>query len=229
MNSHTQSTGFIPPTTAPPPGRQFSTPARPVFGVSLEDLFNRDQSAVPMVVFQCMQAVDLFGLEVEGIYRVNGAATHVNALRNAFDTLPASAPQLDFRNPANFYHDVNAVTTLLKTFFRDLPNPLFTLAGYSTFINAAKVENDEMRRDALHQGINDLPDPNYATLRALVLHLHRVMQREERTRMGSSNLAVCFAPSLMGTQHQGAIGDAGLQAKVVDTILVNATAIFDED
>jgi hypothetical protein len=31
-------------------------------------------------------------------------------------------------------------------------------------------------------------------------------------------------------QHTGAqIADAGLQAKVVDTILVNATAIFDED
>lgn len=32
----------------------------------------------------------------------------------------------------------------------------------------------------------------------------------------------------MGT-HGGQIADAGLQARVVDTILVNATAIFDED
>ena len=165
----------------------------PVFGVSLDTLFSRDQSAVPMIVFQCLQAVDLFGLDVEGIYRQSGTATHVNALRNAFDTLPPSAPQLDFRNPANFFHDVNSVTTLLKQFFRDLPDPLFTRVGYNQFIEAASVEDDTGRRDAMHQGINDLPDPNYATMRALVLHLNRVMQNESRTRMGSSNLAVCLA------------------------------------
>jgi hypothetical protein len=165
-------------------------PSRPVFGVDLEELFARDQSAVPMVVYQCMQAVDLFGLDVEGIYRLSGTASHVNALRDAFNN---NAPNLDFRNPANFHHDVNSVATLLKQFFRDLPEPLFTSRAYDAFINAARVEDDGARRDALHQQINDLPDPNYATLRALVLHLHRVMQNERRNRMSNSNLAICFA------------------------------------
>ena len=167
-----------------------NTPSRPVFGVDLEELSARDQSAVPMVVYQCMQAVDLFGLEVEGIYRTSGTATHVTALRDAFNN---NAPNLDFRNPANFHHDVSSVATLLKQFFRDLPDPLFTSAAYDGFINAARVEDPSARRDALHQQINDLPDPNYATLRALVLHLHRVIQNEGRNRMGSSNLAICFA------------------------------------
>lgn len=165
-------------------------PSRPVFGVSLDELFSRDQSAVPMVVYQCMQAVDLFGLDVEGIYRMSGTASHVNTLRDAFNQ---HAPNLDFRNPANFYHDVNSVATLLKQFFRDLPDPLFTNQAYSAFIDAARIEDEGARRDALHQNINDLPDPNYATLRALVLHLHRVMQNESRNRMGNSNLAICFA------------------------------------
>jgi hypothetical protein len=173
-----------------PPKPTNRTPTRPVFGVSLEELFARDQSAVPMVVYQCMQAVDLFGLDVEGIYRTSGTASHVNALRDAFNN---NAPNLDFRNPANFHHDVNSVATLLKQFFRDLPDPLFTSRAYDAFIDAARVEDEGARRDALHQQINDLPDPNYATLRALVLHLHRVMQNEGRNRMGNSNLAICFA------------------------------------
>jgi hypothetical protein len=173
-----------------PPKISNKAPARPVFGVSLEELFARDQSAVPMVVYQCMQAVDLFGLDVEGIYRLSGTASHVNALRDAFNN---NAPNLDFRNPANFHHDVNSVATLLKQFFRDLPEPLFTSRAYDAFIDAARVEDEGARRDALHQQINDLPDPNYATLRALVLHLHRVMQNEARNRMGNSNLAICFA------------------------------------
>lgn len=173
-----------------PPTMSNKPPSRPVFGVSLDELFTRDQSAVPMVVYQCMQAVDLFGLDVEGIYRMSGTSSHVNSLRDAFNS---NAPNLDFRNPANFYHDVNSVATLLKQFFRDLPDPLFTNAAYNAFIDAAQVDDESARRDALHQQINDLPDPNYATLRALVLHLHRVMQNESRNRMGNSNLAICFA------------------------------------
>lgn len=60
-------------------------PARPVFGVSLEELFKRDGSAVPMVVYQCLQAVDLYGLEVEGIYRLSGTSSHATKLRSMFD------------------------------------------------------------------------------------------------------------------------------------------------
>lgn len=60
-------------------------PVRPVFGVSLEDLLKRDGSAIPFVVYQCLQAVDLFGLEVEGIYRLSGSAAHVTKLRALFD------------------------------------------------------------------------------------------------------------------------------------------------
>ena len=63
-----------------------SLPAlRPVFGVSLNDLLKRDGSAIPLVVYQCVQAIDLFGLEVEGIYRLSGSAAHVNKLKGIFD------------------------------------------------------------------------------------------------------------------------------------------------
>ena len=60
-------------------------PLRPVFGLALEDLLKRDGSAIPLVVYQCIQAVDLYGLEVEGIYRLSGSSTHVSKLRSIFD------------------------------------------------------------------------------------------------------------------------------------------------
>jgi Rho GTPase-activating protein RGD1 len=60
-------------------------PLKPVFGLSLDQLFERDGSAVPMVVYQCIQAVDLFGLEVEGIYRLSGTQSHVNKIKAMFD------------------------------------------------------------------------------------------------------------------------------------------------
>lgn len=44
---------------------------------------------------------------------------------------------MDFRDPANFFHDVNSVAGLLKQFFRDLPDPLLTAEHYAGFIEAA--------------------------------------------------------------------------------------------
>lgn len=164
---HQQSTGVIPPP-GPPDVQERRGPSgtKPVFGVSLEDLFRRDGSPVPMIVYQCIQAVDLFGLSVEGIYRVNGTAQHLTTLKNIFNT---DANSVDFRNPEAFFHDVNSVAGLLKQWFRELPDPLLTAERYDEFIEAAKIEDDTIRRDSMHAVVNALPDPNYATLRSLVL------------------------------------------------------------
>ncbi|KAL8866902.1 MAG: hypothetical protein Q9174_006008 [Haloplaca sp. 1 TL-2023] len=199
-------------------------PLKPVFGVSLDDLLQRDGSAIPLVVYQCLQAVELFGLDVEGIYRLSGSAMHVAKLRAIFDN---DSSQVDFRNPENFYHDVNSVAGLLKQFFRDLPDPLLTHEHFQGFIDGARIEDDVLRRDTLHAIVNGLPDPNYATLRALTLHLHRVQEHSGANRMNAGNLAICFGPTLMG---QGSnIADAGWQVKVIETILHNTYQIFDED
>ncbi|CAP67607.1 uncharacterized protein PODANS_1_15000 [Podospora anserina S mat+] len=230
VSNSLQQHPVVPPQAhrnSPPIAPQMA-PSRPVFGVSLTRLYERDGLAVPMVVYQCIQAVDLFGLNVEGIYRLSGSVPAVNKLKTLFDT-DSSSSNLDFRNPENFFHDVNSVAGLLKQFFRDLPDPLMTREHYSACIDAAKNEDDIVRRDSLHAIINNLPDPNYATLRALTLHLHRVIENSGANRMSSQNLAIVFGPTLMGTAPGSAIADAGWQVRVIDTILQNTFQIFDED
>ncbi|KAI0425294.1 hypothetical protein F5Y09DRAFT_322141 [Xylaria sp. FL1042] len=213
------------------PPKAFGNPnagMKQVFGVSLARLYERDQFAVPMVVHQCIQAVDLYGLAVEGIYRLSGSSMHVNKLKSLFDS-DQESHILDFRNPENFFHDVNSVAGLLKQFLRDLPDPLLTSDNYSAFIDAAKQDDEIVRRDSMHAIINGLPDPNYATLRALTLHLYRVMENSTVNRMNSQNLAIVFGPTLMGTAPGSNIADAAWQVRVVDTILQNTYQIFDED
>ncbi|KAI9752856.1 MAG: hypothetical protein M1815_000232 [Lichina confinis] len=201
-------------------------PLSPVFGVGLDELYKRDRSAVPIVVYQCILAVDLYGLEVEGIYRLSGTASHVARIKSMFDH---DASMVDFRNPEHFFHDVNSVAGALKQFLRDLPDPLMTHEQYTAFIEAARVEDEVVRRDSLHAVINSLPDPNYATLRALTLHLHRVQEHAQANRMNSGNLAICFGPTLMGSNAGQNITDAGWQVRVIDTILQNTYQIFDDD
>lgn len=60
-------------------------PLKPVFGVSLNDLYARDGTAVPFIVYQCFQAVELFGLDMEGIYRLSGSANHISHMKAVFD------------------------------------------------------------------------------------------------------------------------------------------------
>ena len=70
-------------------------PLRPVFGVSLEELFKRDGTAVPNIVYECIKAVDKFGLDTEGIYRTSGSAPNIMQMKAQFDhgtPLPLSPP-----------------------------------------------------------------------------------------------------------------------------------------
>lgn len=90
QNSSPLSTSFsqasIMPQQAPTSVNSNSLlPLKPVFGMTLEQLFERDGCAVPLVVYQCIQAVNLYGLEVEGIYRLSGTASHVNKIKAMFD------------------------------------------------------------------------------------------------------------------------------------------------
>lgn len=72
----------------PPMDKGFQSnlpPLKPVFGVSLDDLYARDGTAVPFLVYQCFQAVELFGLDMEGIYRLSGSANHISHMKAVFD------------------------------------------------------------------------------------------------------------------------------------------------
>jgi hypothetical protein len=51
--------------------------------------------------------------------------------------------KVDFTNPESFFHDVNSVAGLLKQFFRELPDPLFTHQHYADFISAARKCSSE--------------------------------------------------------------------------------------
>ena len=86
-NSSTVPSSFGTPSSKSPEDgpRPRPPPKRPVFGVPLDKLFRRDGSVVPKIVYQCVQAVDLFGLDIEGIYRISGSAPHIMEMKAMFD------------------------------------------------------------------------------------------------------------------------------------------------
>lgn len=105
---------------------------------------------------------------------------------------------------------------------------------------AAGVDNDRLRHIRLHERVNELPDPNYATLKYFMGHLNRcvpdsvlgcvrlwteyvypdrIAEFESENAMSVQNLAIVFGPTLFKQAQTGVNGnmngmaDAGLQNK----------------
>ena len=87
---------------------------KPVFGLSLEELLKRDGSAIPLVVYQCIQAVDLYGLEVEGIYRLSGSSIHISKLKAAFDNGKSLLPDIIYNGGLSWQIQTNLTSVIRK-------------------------------------------------------------------------------------------------------------------
>lgn len=196
-----------------------------VFGTPLEDLLDYEEGTVPRIVYQCVQAIDNFGLEVEGIYRTNGNRDQVAEIRREFDI---DAGSVDLLRPNNGVNDIHSVASALKQYFQALPDPLLTREFHREFLNAANTQDPTRRRDAIHAIINNLPDPNYTTLRYLIFHIFRIQERSDVNKMDVTNLGIIWGPVLMSTDYQN-VGEMAVQSRTIQTILVNAYAIFEAE
>ncbi|KAI8073315.1 Rho GTPase activation protein, partial [Gongronella butleri] len=207
----------------------------PVFGVPLNTLLVRDQQEVPWILRKCAEAVETYGLNVVGIYRLSGTNSQIQKLKGAFDRDCANVNL----NSEEYLSDINNITSVLKLWFRELPDPLFPLASYQQFLNAAQIDDDIKRVLGLHAVINDLPDAHYATLKYLMCHLDTVQKHQRYNKMGASNLATIFGMTLMGNETSSVTSpgqhdsqrftETQLQVKAVQTILENYALIFEAD
>ncbi|CAG8588169.1 2465_t:CDS:2, partial [Scutellospora calospora] len=69
--------------------------------------------------------------------------------------------------------------------------------------------SDEKKRVLeLHERVNNLPDPNYSTLKYLMGHLHKVVQNQEKNKMNVQNLGIVFGPTLMGSPVVTAVSNS---------------------
>ncbi|KAH7922595.1 RhoGAP-domain-containing protein [Leucogyrophana mollusca] len=205
---------------------------RPTFGVDLAEQMARDSVELPPIMEKCCAAIEKYGLYSQGIYRISGMARKVALLKERLDK-DMDSVNLD---ADEWTSDINNVTSVFKLWLRELPDPLLTSSLHQGFVEAAKIENDRLRHIRLHERVNDLPDPNYATLKFFMGHLHRIAQHEAENSMSIQNLAIVFGPTLFGqavpsngstSGHvNGGMADAPFQNKAIETILEHYTDIF---
>ncbi|KAI9440763.1 RhoGAP-domain-containing protein [Lactarius indigo] len=185
---------------------------RLTFGIDLAEQMARDGVEVPPIMVKCCEAIEKYGISTVGVYRIDLDATNLDA--------------------EEWSGDISNVTSVLKLWLRELPEPLLTMHLHQGFLSAAKIENDRLRHIRLHERVNELPDANYATLKYFLGHLHKIVQNEAQNSMSIGNLAIVFGPTLFpttapnGVNGQDGLAGATIQNKAIETILEHYTDIF---
>ncbi|XP_060236617.1 rho GTPase-activating protein 12 isoform X6 [Meriones unguiculatus] len=192
-----------------------------VFGCNLANLCQRENGTVPKFVKLCIEHVEEYGLDVDGIYRVSGNLAVIQKLRFAVN----HDEKLDLNDSK--WEDIHVITGALKMFFRELPEPLFTFNHFNDFVNAIKQE-PRQRVPAVKDLIRQLPKPNQDTMQILFRHLRRVIEHGEKNRMTYQSIAIVFGPTLLKPERE--TGNIAVhtvyQNQIVELILLELSTVF---
>ncbi|XP_015588956.1 GTPase-activating protein CdGAPr isoform X6 [Cephus cinctus] len=197
-----------------------------VFGCDLGEHLLNSGHDVPTVLTCCAEFIENHGL-VDGIYRLSGVTSNIQRLRHAFDEDRVPALHSD----ESILQDIHSVASLLKMYFRELPNPLCTYQLYSTFVGAVQASSDAERLRRMRDAVRKLPPPHYRTLEYLMRHLARVAARGADTGMTPRNVAIVWAPNLLRCKELevggvAALQGVGVQAVVTEFLVCYAELIF---
>ncbi|KAG2226382.1 hypothetical protein INT45_000550 [Circinella minor] len=196
-----------------------------VFGNDLGKQVQLENSKVPLIVRRCVEAVEARGMEMEGIYRKSGGAKQIRDIQELFDQ--GQTPDL---TDDNKWNDINAVTSVLKQYFRKLPDPLFTYQFHHEFIKNTYIKDLPTHRlsemySLLH---TELPPENKDTIQYLMCHLYRVQKRDKVNFMNTRNLAVIFGPTLLRNMDDASdLLEMSRKIETIDYILNHCNELFD--
>ena len=91
-----------------------------VFGCELNEYLKRTGRQIPLVLKSCCEFLEENGI-IHGVYRLSGVNSNIQKLIKCFNA--DDSPDFD---DELFLQDVHCVSSLLKLYFRELPNPLLT-------------------------------------------------------------------------------------------------------
>ncbi|XP_021096151.1 rho GTPase-activating protein 21 isoform X2 [Heterocephalus glaber] len=198
------------------------------FGVRLDDCPPAHSNRyIPLIVDICCKLVEERGLEYTGIYRVPGNNAAISSMQ---EELNKGMADIDIQDDK--WRDLNVISSLLKSFFRKLPEPLFTNDKYADFIEANRKEDPLDRLRTLKRLIHDLPEHHYETLKFLSAHLKTVAENSEKNKMEPRNLAIVFGPTLVRTSEDNMthmVTHMPDQYKIVETLIQHHDWFFTEE
>lgn len=152
---------------------------------------------IPRVMQECIGYLDNDNaLETEGIFRRSANTKIVQEVQSLFDE----------GKPVCFddFGDIHVPAVILKTFLRELEEPILTFELYDEIMTFQELTSIEKLPVAKSLILHRLPEDNYEVLRYLFEFLAKVIDRSDLNKMTASNLAIVFGPNLLWARNKQA-------------------------
>ncbi|XP_048847832.1 rho GTPase-activating protein 17b isoform X1 [Brienomyrus brachyistius] len=206
--------------------QQDSWMEKPAFGTSLSEHLKRSGREIALPIEACVMMLLETGMKEEGLFRIAAGASKLKKLKAALD---CSTSQLE-----EFYSDPHAVAGALKSYLRELPEPLMTFELYEDWIQASNMSDPDKRLQALWVTCDSLPKHNKANFRYLVKFLARLAQDSEVNKMTPSNIAIVLGPNLLWAKTEGSLAEMAAATSVhvmtiIEPIIQHADWFFPDD
>jgi phosphoinositide-3-kinase regulatory subunit len=148
-----------------------------VFGKSLTDQFQpSEKTPAPPVLVRCSTELEKrireTGANMFEAYRRSCSVEDLNRLKIAL-----CGADVEHVNLGSF--DSAVIASTMKKYLRELPNPVIPEQSYNSFIEAAKLEDNESCRRTLCSLVDALPPHHHSTLRHLMSHFCRMCRLHE--------------------------------------------------
>ncbi|XP_054024460.1 rho GTPase-activating protein 7-like [Dryobates pubescens] len=159
-----------------------------VFGVPLLLNVQRTSHPLPNGILQALDYLRSHFLDQVGLFRKSGVKSRILSLREMNETSPDNV----------CYEGQSAfdVADMVKQYFRDLPEPIFTSRLCESFLHIYQYVPKDQQFQAVQAAILLLPKENREALKILLFFLRDVVAFVEENQMTPTNIAVCLAPSL---------------------------------
>ena len=188
------------------------------FGVSLLQILKNYKCMLPPVVEITVEYLRKNALDQEGIFRRSANAIVLKDVQRRFN----QGENIDFDE----INDVHIPAVALKTFLRDLQEPLLTYDLYQPVVRLHTLEEDRQLIEVQRLFREELPKENYTVLKYIIHFLTQVVQYEESNKMTSINLAIVFGPNLLWPKGQANLSGIGHLNSFVAYLIDNYTQLF---
>ncbi|XP_062931988.1 SH3 domain-binding protein 1 isoform X1 [Cynocephalus volans] len=214
---------------ADPSPSMLATPFSRVYGVSLGTHLQELGRDIALPIEACVMMLLSEGMKEEGLFRLAAGASVLKRLKQTMASDPHSLEE--------FCSDPHAVAGALKSYLRELPEPLMTFDLYDDWMRAASLKEPGARLEALREVCSRLPRENLSNLRYLMKFLARLAEEQEVNKMTPSNIAIVLGPNLLwppekeGDQAQlDAASVSSIQVVgVVEALIQSADTLFPGD
>uniref|UniRef100_A0A3P9JQL2 Rho GTPase-activating protein 44 n=1 Tax=Oryzias latipes TaxID=8090 RepID=A0A3P9JQL2_ORYLA len=170
---------------------------KPCYGKPLEEHLVLSGRDIAFPIEACVTMLLECGMEEEGLFRIAPSASKLKKLKASLD-----CGVLDVQE---YSADPHAIAGALKSYLRELPEPLMTFQLYSDWIQASNIQDQEKRLQALYAACEKLPPANNNNFKYLIKFLSKLTEYQDLNKMTPGNIAIVLGPNLLWTHNDGNI------------------------